>query len=193
MHSFRLAAVAIIGTLAVSCLSASTAFAASPMSNAFVANVKANLDFLAKSSDMARTRAATPAARAFAADQASDAARSDVALNSALPSDGTTKLASADTDVLMTGRSVAIDVPTDGIARAANGRTPMGDKDLAALAKLSGKKFDDALWLKQLDALSQLRADYQAYADDGDDPALGALAERELPKVEARLKALTKI
>ena len=188
MRSIRLAAVALALAFA-----GTPAFAVSPMSNAFVANVKANLDFLAKSSALGRSRATTPAARAFAAAQASDAARSDIALEDALPNGGSTKLASADADVLMTGRSVAIDVPTGGIAKAANGRAPLGEKDFAALAKLSGKKFDDALWLKQLDALSQLRADYQAYADDGDDPALGALADRELPKIEARLKALTKI
>ena len=190
MKSIRLAAAALVGMLA---LAGSPAFAASPMSNAFVANVKANLDFLAKAGDLGRTRAGTEGAKAFAEAEAADAARSDVALAEAMPSSGTTKLASADSDVLMTGRSVAIDVPVGGMPKAANGRSPLGDKDLAALAKLSGKKFDDALWLKQLDALSQLRADYQAYADDGDDPALGALAERELPKVEARLRALTKI
>ena len=94
----------------------------------------------------------------------------------------------------MTGRSVAIDdAPKGGPAMAANGRAPLGRKDLDALLKLSGRKFDDALWLKQVDALSQLRADYQAYADDGDDPALAAMAQRELPKVEHRLELLSKI
>ena len=190
MNKIRLAAVALVGALAVS---ATPVFAASPMSNAFVANVKANLDFLAKASELGQARASSAGARAFARDEASDAARSDVALAEAMPSEGATKLAAADTDVLMTGRSVAIDQPVGGIAKAANGRSPMGTKDLAALAKLSSKAFDNALWLKQLDALSQLRADYQAYADDGDDPALGALADRELPKIESRLKALTKI
>ncbi len=190
MNTIRFAAAALVGALAVS---SAPAFAASPISNAFVANVKANVDFLAKSAELARTHATTAGARAFAKDEAADATRSDVALTAALPTDGHTQLAAADTDALMTGRSVAIDAPTGGLAKAANGRSPMGEKELASLAKLSGKKFDNALWLKQLDALSQLRADYQAYADDGDDPALGALAERELPKIEARLKALTKI
>ena len=190
MNTIRLAAAAFVSALV---LAGTPAVAASPMSNAFVANVKANLAFLAKSSDLGRKHASTAGAKAFAAAQAADAARSDVALSAAMPAGETTKLASADTDVLMTGRSVAIDAPVGGMPKAANGRSPLGDKDVAALAKLSGKKFDDALWLKQLDALSQLRVDYQAYADDGDDPALGALAERELPKIEARLRALTKI
>ena len=186
MH-LRAALVATLGLLSAPVL------AASPISNAFLANVQANVDFLAKSSQLALDRSTSRPARAFAQAEAADSARMNVALNEAKPAEGATKLAAADTDALMTGRSVAIDVPVGGRAKAANGRSPLDGNDLDALSKLSGKKFDDALWLKQVDALSQLRADYQAYADDGDDPALGALAERELPKVEARLAALSKI
>ena len=189
MNKIRLCAAVLASALS---LTVAPAFAASPISSAFMANVRANLDFLARSSELAVGHAASSAARDFARSEAADVARTSVALDEARPSEGT-KLAAADTDALMTGRSVAIDAPIGGPAKAANGRAPLGAKDLDALAKLSGKTFDDALWLKQVDALSQLRADYQAYADDGDDPALGAMAERELPKVEARLAALSKI
>ena len=79
------------------------------------------------------------------------------------------------------------------LGQAANGRTALGRGGVASLAQLRGRGFDDALWLKQVDALSQLRADYRAYADDGDDTALSKLAERELPRVEARLAALSKM
>ena len=189
MITIRLGAAFLVGALAVS---ANPAFAASPISNAFIANVQANVDFLAQSSRIALDRSTSVVLRGFAQTEAADAVRIDMALAEARPSEGT-KLAAADTDALMTGRSVAIDAPTGGPAKAANGRSPMGRADLAVLGKMSGKKLDDALWLKQVDALSQLRADYQAYADDGDDPALAALAQRELPKVEARLAALSKI
>ena len=190
MKMIRLGATLVAGALV---FFAAPAFAASPISNAFLANVQANIDFLAKSSRIALDRATSPATRTFAKAEVADASRIDLALAEARPNEGTTKLAAADTDALMTGRSVAIDVPMGGPAKAANGRAPMGANDLASLGKLSGKKLDDALWLTQLDALSQLRADYQAYADDGDDPALAAMAQRELPKVQARLAALSKI
>ena len=52
-----------------------------------------------------------------------------------------------------------------GLGQAANGRAPLGRADLDGLAALSGRKFLDAFWLKQLDALSQLRADYTSYAE----------------------------
>ncbi|MBE7219567.1 MAG: DUF4142 domain-containing protein [Caulobacteraceae bacterium] len=193
MNTIQLRAAVFAGALAVGVLSlpASPALAASPISNAFVANVQANLDFLAQSSRMASERADTNAMKTFAADQLADAERTHVALDEVRPATG--KLAAADTDALMTGRSVAIDAPTGGPAKSANGRAPLGDYDISSLSELKGKAFDDALWLKQVDALSQLRADYRAYADDGDDPALSKLAERELPKVEARLAALSKL
>ena len=102
-------------------------------------------------------------------------------------------IASNDSAVLMTGRSVAIDGPTAGLGQSANGRQPLGEADVASLAKLNGRKFNDAFWVAQVDALSQLRADYQAYIDDGDDSTLIAMAKGELSKVEARLAALSKI
>ena len=190
MISIRLGAALVSSALV---FSGAPAFAASPISNAFMANVQSNVGFLAASSRIALDRSTSQVVRTFADAEAADAARIDLALAEARPNDGTTKLAAVDTDALMTGRSVSIDVPTGGPAKAANGRAPLGAADLAALGKLSGKKLDDALWQKQLDALSQLRSDYQAYADDGDDPALAAMAQRELSKVEARLAALSKI
>lgn len=194
MNTIQLRAALFAGALAVGVLSlpASPAFAASPISNAFVANVQANLDFLAQAGRMASDRADTSAVKSFAADQLADSERTHVALDAARPAGGA-GLAAADTDALMTGRSVAIDAPTGGPAKSANGRAPLGAYDISSLSELKGKAFDDALWLKQVDALSQLRADYRAYADDGDDPALSKLAEQELPKVEARLAALSRL
>ena len=189
MKSIQLRAAIVAGLLS---LSAAPAFAASPISNAFVANVQANLDFLAQSSQLAAAHAKASSARTFAAEQLADAERTHGALDAARPAGGA-GLAAADTDALMTGRSVAIDEPMGGPAKSANGRAPLGAHDLSSLSGLKGKAFDDALWLKQVDALSQLRADYRAYADDGDDAALSKLAERELPRVEARLAALSRM
>ena len=169
---------------------------ASPITKALVANVKANLDFLRDSGTLASARSERAAVRLYAESEQAEAVQTASVLKSTVPGSEAVEIASLaprDSDALMTGRSVSIDVPTGGPAQAANGRAPLGEHDLAELQKLRGKKFDDAFWLKQLDALSQLRADYQAYIDDGDDLALVAMAKRELRQVERRLAHLTKI
>ena len=169
---------------------------ASPITKALVANVQANLDFLNKPGVLAAEHSSRADIRVFAQNERSDAVQTASLLRRTVPGTEATEIASLapqDTDALMTGRSVSIDVPAGGPAQAANGRAPMGERDLAKLDKLHGKSFDDAFWLKQLDALSQLRADYQAYIDDGDDMALVAMAKRQLPMIESRLAQLTKI
>ena len=159
------------------------AFAASTVTEAFLANVKPNLAFLDASGRLAADRAKAPAVRTYAQGGAAEAATVADALDHR-------PVMVADAGVI-TGRSVA--AAQDGLGQAANGRQPLGRADLDGLAKLSGRKFLDAFWLKQLDALSQLRADYQSYAERGDDPALVAMAQRELRAVERRLTLLTKI
>lgn len=189
MRSIRLCAMLIAGIVS---LAATPSFAASPITNAFKANVEANIDFLDRSARLALDKTKTAVVRDYARGAVAEAGRTADALGRVMPAD----LAVAsprDSEALMTGRSVAIDGVKPVAGQAANGRAPMGEKDLAALARLDGRKFDDAFWLKQLDALSQLRADYQSYADDGDDPALAALSETELTRVEQRLALLAKI
>ena len=166
---------------------------ASPMTEAFLANVKPNVDFLDRSSRLAAGRANDETVRSYARAEATDAVRMAGMLKGVASQGGNTAVASADSAVLMTGRSVAVDGPTGGLGQSANGRQPLGDIDLGSLARLSGRKFNDAFWVAQVDALSQLRADYQAYIDDGDDAALIAMAKRELGDVEGRLAALSKI
>ena len=171
-----------------------TAHAASPITEAFLANVRPNVEFLDRSSKLAADKSDSAAVRDYAQGELADAVKTASLIDRWAP--GMTAVASAapvDANALITGRSVSVDGPTGGLGQAANGRAPMGSKDLDALAKLSGRKFLDAFWLKQLDALSQLRADYQAYADDGDDAALVAMAQRSLPEVEHRLALLSKI
>ena len=171
------------------CFCAATpVFAASTVTDLFVANVKANVAFLDQSGKLAATHTKSAVVRAFAKAEIVDAFRTAEMLDGVAP----TRLAAVapDSDVVVTGRSVAT-VPSLG--QAANGRSALGSGDVADLAQLQGHSFDDALWLKQVDALSQLRADYETYAAAGDDAVLVAVAKRELPKVEARLSALSKI
>ncbi len=178
-----------LGAAVAFCLAASTpAFAASTVTDLFMANVKANVAFLDQSGKLAENHTKSPAVRAFAKAEIVDAFRTAEMLDGVAP----TRLAAAspDSDVVVTGRSAATVPP---LGQAANGRSALGQGDVARLAQLQGRSFDDALWLKQVDALSQLRADYETYATSGDDAVLVAVAKRELPKVEARLLALSKI
>lgn len=189
MKIAKLCAVVVAGAIS---FAAAPAFAASPITNAFKANVEANIDFLGKSSKLGLDRSPSTAVRDYARDAAAQATRTAQSFEAVLPDD-VAAVSQADAGALMTGRSVAIEGQKSVAGQAANGRAPLGQKDLDALAKLTGRKFDNAFWLKQVDALSQLRADYQAYADDGDDAAVAAMAQRELPNVERRLAVLSKI
>ena len=174
-----------IGFSLVAC---APAFAASTVTDLFMANVKANIAFLDQSGKLAVDHTKSPAVRAFAKLEITDAFRTAEMLDGVAPR--RVASASPDNDAVITGRSAAT-VPSLG--QAANGRSALGHGDVADLAHLEGHRFDDALWLKQVDALSQLRADYRTYAVSGDDAVLVAVAKRELPKVEARLLALSKI
>ena len=195
MITIALRSLALGGLFAVALAPAAHAQStvrASPMTEAFLANVTPNVDFLDRSSRLAAERTGDAAVRSYARTEASDAVRVAELLKGVAPQ-GRTAVASADSAVLMTGRSVAVDGPTGGLGQSANGRQPLGNAEVDTLAKLTGRKFNDAFWVAQVDALSQLRADYQAYIDDGDDAALIAMAKRELRGVEGRLAALSKI
>ena len=178
------------GAVFAMCIAACTpALAASTVTDLFMANVKANVAFLDQSGKLASTHSSSSAVRSFAELEVADAFRTAEMLDGVAPSIEVAA-ASPDADVVVTGRSAAT-VPSLG--QAANGRTALGRGDVASLSQLRGRGFDDALWLKQVDALSQLRADYETYAAHGDDAVLVAVAKRELPKIEQRLLALSKI
>jgi predicted outer membrane protein len=96
---------------------------------------------------------------------------------------------------VLTGRSVAIDnplapAPAPTITPAAGRLLPSEQSDLDRLGTLQGARFDSLYVATQRDALRQLVTLYTDYAANGDDPALRALAARELPSVEHRLGQL---
>lgn len=188
-------AVALVAL--VSLTMTAPAFAASPITEAFLANVRPNVEFLQRSSRIAADRAATPQTRDYARGEADEITRTSVALEVFSVSDHRFAVAAATvgTDGVLTGRSAHVDVPVEpaGLGQSANTRMPMGADELATLRTLSGKSFDDFYWTAQVDALSQLRADYRQYMSAGDDSALRDLARRELPKVEHQLLLLSKI
>ena len=183
MKTTALTALVLAGAAA---LFSGQAFAASSITDAFLANVTPNVSFLEASSKLALDRSKSGSVRFYAQGEIAEVSMVADALSHPAP-------VVADAGTVTTGRSVAIASGADGFGQAANGRPPLGRADLDSLRKLSGRKFLDAFWLKQLDALSQLRADYQSYAAHGDDPALVAMAQRELHAVENRLALLTRI
>jgi hypothetical protein len=162
------------------------AAAAPSITEAFLANAKQNIRFLQESGRLAAARDQGADVQAYAQDTSKSEAAAEAELDQAL----TPRVADAGmVDPITSGRSAA----EPGLGQAANGRMPPGRTELATLSAKNGRAFLDEFWLYQLDALSQLRADYTAYAERGDNPALVAWAKRQLPEVERRLAALCKI
>ena len=97
---------------------------------------------------------------------------------------------------VLTGRSVAIDGPVEVapltvIRTAAPGTLlPSQQTGMDRLSTMSGKRFDAFYVTTQRDALRQLATLYTDYMSSGDDPALRAMAARQLPIVKQRLEQL---
>ena len=211
------------------------AFADPMMNDAFVSNVRPNVDFLDKSSRMAMDKSSNARIRAFAHSEAKDetiTANSLVAWTQtntrageavalgvapAQPATGplapigdlataplvvagnvTTGVTNGVGDVL-TGRSVAIDDPLAplNVTRTPDPTIaqtlPAERDDLSRLSASNGRDFNALYLSTQSDALHQLATLYRDYLRNGDDPALRAIATRELPKVNARIADLRRL
>ena len=158
------------------------AHAASANTEAFLANVTANVDFLDRSSRLALDNSKSIKVKDFARAQAKD---QTLAANAIF--DITQKMAA---EPLQTGRSVAVAGQT---AQVVDNRLPLGQEDLDSLEGQIGIEFDEAFRAKQRDALLQVQSDYETFLTTGDDAALKAVAARELPKVKKQLAVLGKV
>ena len=156
--------------------------AASANTEAFLANVTANVDFLDRSSRLALDNSKSVKVKDFARAQATD---QTLAANAIY--DVTQKMAA---EPLQTGRSVAVAGQTSQVV---DNRLPLGQEDLDSLEGQNGIEFDEAFRAKQRDALLQVQSDYETYLATGDDAALKTIAATELPKVKKRLAALGKV
>lgn len=197
------------------------ASAASAMSDAFVATAGPQVDFLDDSSRLALDMSHNARLRAFAHDEAMEqtltgnqfvawseingpsgdavatsrpaGAPAQVAGDLAAPLDmavGAARGVTNGVDDVLTGRSVAVagqPAPLVGVT------PPASRRDLDRLRAASGRDFDALYRSTQRDSLDQLATLYRSYIADGDDPALRALAERELPRVEHRLDQLRRL
>ena len=182
MKIFKSSILLAASLLFVAC-ALSPAHAASPATEAFLANVMPNVDFLDRSSRMALENSKSARVKEFARGQAAD---QTVAANALYD---ITKGAPAAMEQLQTGRSVAVDGQVRPII---DNRLPLGQEDLDSIEGLNGIEFDEAFRAKQRDALNQVKTDYETYLATGDDPALKAVAAKELPKVKKQIAALTK-
>lgn len=183
MNIVKSSALLIAGFVSVACMTA-PARAASPLTESFLANVMPNVDFLDRSSRMALDNSKSVRVKEFAHNQA---AQQTVAANALYD---VTKGAPAAMEQLQTGRSVALDGHQ---AVAADNRLPLGQEDLDSIEGLTGIEFDEAFRAKQRDALNQIKTDYETYLARGDDPALKAIAAKELPLVKDKIAALAKV
>ena len=156
--------------------------AASPTTEAFLANVTANVDFLDRSSRMALDNSKSVKIKDFARGQAKD---QTLAANAIY--DVTSK---APAEPLQTGRSAAV---SGQLAPIVDNRLPLGQEDLDSIEGLNGIEFDEAFRAKQRSALLQVQTDYETYLASGDDAALKAIAARELPKVKKQIATLGKV
>lgn len=181
-----------LGALVASTLLATafvpSASAASAVTDAFMANLTPNVDFLDRSSRFALTNSKSVKLKTFAHKEAADQTLTANALYDWSQTGGATAVATADLP-LQTGRSVA----TAGQTPIVDNRLPAGQEDLDLLGGLDGKEFDDTYKAKQVVALQQVEADYKDYIAKGDDPILLAIASRELPKVERALAEIGKL
>ncbi len=192
------AAVAAVGFSFV--LFQAPAQAASPMTEAFLANVAANLAILDTSSRMAGSHTGSAELVAYATDETGEARQVATALAEATPAGHGAPHRVAEADGVMTGRSVAVvgmtgrveAAPQASVLEAANSRMPAAT-DLARLKTLHGRAFDKLYFVLQLDALSQIESDYRTYISEGDDPAVATMAHEQLPALMKRLEALTRI
>ena len=217
MGNFRTVTKIAVAGVVLASISA-PALAASAQSEAFVANARPNVNFIDESSRLALDKSPSRAIRAFAYREARDATIASnslvawaqtntlrgeaVALGTpivpVLPA--VTDLAFAPVAVatdVVTGRSVAIDAPLTvrpaTVAPVGAALLPAEQDDLARLQARSGRGFDILYKSTQLDALRQLATIYSDYQVNGDDPALRAIAARELPKINARIVELRRL
>ena len=205
------------------------------MNEAFVANVRPNVDFLDRSSRIALDKSSNARIKAFAHSEAKDetiTANSLVAWTQTNTGSGeavalgavpvqaiagplgpisdlaTAPLAVAGNvtldvtggvDEVLTGRSVAIDNPAAPLVVTRTpdptvARTlPAQGKDLTRLSSLNGREFNALYVSTQSDALHQLATLYRDYLRNGNDPALRAIATRELPKINDRIADLRRL
>ena len=227
--TLKMALAAAAGSLVL----AGPALAASATTEAFVANVHPNVDFLDSASRLALKASTNPKIRAFARSEATEqtlagnslvawtetntaagvaaatgaplavggAVLAPVAVVATEPLDVaanvTTDVSNGVGDVL-TGRSVAIDAPLAApapaltVTRTAAPGTllPSEETDMTRLSSLTGRRFDAFYVTTEKDALRQLATLYTDYMHNGDDPALRAMAARQLPIVKHRLEQL---
>ena len=175
------------------CLGSSTSFAASVETDAFVGNVRVNVDFLDQASILASDRSENTDLRTFAGKEAPAmaAVMSDLDARSTPDVAARTMPVTVALNDVLTGRSVAVDRASEAAAVSPPSGTgalmPAAAITLDRLSASKGLAFDTLYKATQVNALRQLAALYDAYVQTGDDAALRQLAMSELATTNNRL------
>jgi predicted outer membrane protein len=184
--------------------------AQSPLTQRFVANAMPTVNFLNDSSRMALDKSTSPRIRSFADREAreqtitgnsmiawADVNAPVVTGRSAYagPLAPIVGLATVPLDIagnVVGGTTNFLTNGTIAVAPAARGGLvlPSQQADLTRLSTRSGRDFDTLYISTQIDGLQQLATLYRDYSVNGDDAGLRSLANRELPRVNARLRTL---
>ena len=183
--------------VAALCLVATPTLAASAETEAFIANARLGVVFLARSSELAADRSESTDLRSFAGHElaAQDAIAFTLERRTAPDVAQAVPMAVASNDV-MTGRSAALDV----VQSEAEFAPPVGTGALMPAAMITldhlaaskGQAFDSLYKTTQVGALRQLAALYNAYSMTGDDAALKQLAKTELASTNERIAELAR-
>jgi hypothetical protein len=187
-------AAALVTALSMVSLSNVSAHAASSITNAFITDVNPNVDLLDRSSRLALDNSQNAKLRAFAKSEARQETLVANAIYDWTQADAhPVAVASneqAGTGAILTGRSVAIDKPKVAIPEQ---MPSANQEDIDRLYGLTGGEFDAAYKAVQVTAIKALIVSYQEYITNSDEPALKAIATKELPKLNQRLAELDKI
>ena len=187
LSSALLASLVLAGSVAFA-----PARAASSTTTTFVTDANPTIDLLDRTSRLAMENSQNARLRSFARSEAAEQTNAANALYDWSQAEAHAAVASSDQadGVVRTGRSVAIDAPVVAIPEQ---MPSVNQEDVDRLYGLTGAEFDVAYKAVQVDALRKLSVMYQEYITNSDEPTLKALASRELPKINQRLKELARV
>ena len=187
----------LVGTSVVFFFGAmSSVFAASPGTDAFVANVRLNALFVVESGKLAADRSENGALQSFANRETDAQGSVLVAIDTKTAPDiaQVLPMAIAANDVV-TGRSAAVtpDVSTAYDAPAGSGAMmPAAMVTLDHLSSAKGEAFDTLYKATQINALRQMAALYNAYSMTGDDDGLRQMARTELAATDRAIAEIAR-
>jgi predicted outer membrane protein len=152
-----------------------------------VAETRVRATFIIRASELAADLSGSDRVKRLAAAQRAE--QGEVLRD--LDTPGSERVAAAEPEELTTGRSVASAAShPSSVAVATDVLMPLAALSLQHLAATRGPAFDELYGRLMRAVLADLAQDYAAALQNGRDPALQAVAARELPRVKAAAATL---